>query len=111
MFVVIGWVVVIGAVIGSFVGEGGHLPALLQPFELICIFGGAIGAFVVSNLVTTINKTIKSLPTCFKGGGYTKQTYVELIALLYELLQKIRKEGWMAIEADVNAPDQRLSRA
>jgi chemotaxis protein MotA len=106
MFVVIGWVVVIGAVIGSFVGEGGHLPALLQPFELVCIFGAAIGAFVVSNPVTTIKKTVKSLPTCFKGGGYSKQTYVELIALLYELLQKVRKEGWMAVESDVNAPDQ-----
>jgi chemotaxis protein MotA len=72
----------------------------------VCIFGAAIGAFVVSNPVTTIKKTVKSLPTCFKGGGYSKQTYVELIALLYELLQKVRKEGWMAVESDVNAPDQ-----
>ena len=106
MFVAIGWIVVIGSVIGSFVGVGGHVPALLQPFELLCIFGAALGAFVVSNPVTTLKKTLKTLPTCFKGGGYTKQQYVELIALLYELLQKARRDGMMALEADVDAPEQ-----
>jgi chemotaxis protein MotA len=106
MFVAIGWVLVLGSVIGSFVGVGGHLPALIQPFELLCIFGAALGAFVVGNPVTTLKKTLKSLPTCFKGGRYTKQQYLELIALLYELLQKARKEGMMSLEADVGAPEQ-----
>ncbi|GAB2882399.1 flagellar motor stator protein MotA [Paraburkholderia jirisanensis] len=106
MFVAIGWVVVIGSVIGSFVGVGGHLPALVQPFELLCIFGAALGAFVVGNPVATLKKTLKSLPTCFKGGRYTKQQYLELIALLYELLQKARKDGMMSLEADVAAPEQ-----
>lgn len=106
MFVAIGWVVVIASVIGSFVGVGGHLPALVQPFEFLCIFGAAVGAFVVSNPVTTLRKTVKSLPTCFKGPGYSKEKYLELIALLYELLQKARKDGMMALEADVNAPEE-----
>ncbi|CAM2160594.1 flagellar motor stator protein MotA [Paraburkholderia tropica] len=105
MFVAIGWIVVLGSVIGSFVGVGGHLPALVQPFELLCIFGAAMGAFVVSNPKSTLGKTIKALPTCFKGGGYTKAQYLELIALLYELLQKARKEGMMALEADIEAPE------
>ncbi len=106
MFVAIGWVVVIGSVIGSFVGVGGHLPALVQPFEFLCIFGAAVGAFVVSNPVSTLRKTLKSLPACFKGPGYSKEKYLELIALLYELLQKARKDGMMALEADVNAPEE-----
>jgi chemotaxis protein MotA len=105
MFVIIGWVMVIGSVIGSFIGVGGHLLALLQPFELLCIFGAAVGAFVVSNPVATLKKTLKSIPSAFKGGGYSKEKYVQLIALLYELLQKARKEGMMALEADVDAPE------
>jgi chemotaxis protein MotA len=105
MFVAIGWVLVLGSVIGSFVGVGGHLPALVQPFELLCIFGAAMGAFVVSNPVSVLKKTIKALPGCFKGGSYSKEVYLELIALLYELLQKARKEGMMALEADVDAPE------
>jgi chemotaxis protein MotA len=106
MFVAIGWLMVLGAVVGSFVGEGGHLFALLQPFELLCIFGAAFGAFVVANPVHTLKKTLKSLPACFKGPRYDKAKYLQLIALLYELMQKARKEGMMALEADVDAPDQ-----
>jgi chemotaxis protein MotA len=53
-----------------------------------------------------LKKTIKALPGCFKGGSYSKEVYLELIALLYELLQKARKEGMMALEADVNAPEE-----
>ena len=106
MFVAIGWVVVMASVIGSFVGVGGHLPALVQPFELLCIFGAAIGAFVVSNPTSTLKKTIKAIPSCFKSGGYTKEKYLELIALLYELLQKARKEGMMSLETDVGAPEE-----
>ena len=106
MFVAIGWVLVIGSVIGSFVGVGGHVLALLQPFEVLCIFGAAIGAFVVSNPTSTLKKTIKAIPSCFKTGGYTKEKYLELIALLYELLQKARKEGMMSLEADVMAPEE-----
>jgi chemotaxis protein MotA len=96
---------VIGSVIGSFVGVGGHLAALVQPFELLCIFGAAIGAFVVSNPIATLKKTLKALPGIFKSGAYTKEKYLALIALLYELLQKARKEGMMALEADVDAPE------
>jgi len=105
MFVIIGWVVVIGSVIGSFMGVGGHLAALVQPFELLCIFGAAFGAFVVSNPTSTLKKTLQALPRVFKGGAYSKEKYLSLIALLYELLQKARKEGMMALEADVDAPE------
>ena len=90
MFVIIGWVLVLASVIGSFVGVGGHLAALVQPFELLCIFGAAIGAFVVSNPIATLKKTRKAIPTAFKAGGYSKDKYVQLIELLYELLQKAR---------------------
>ncbi|RKP45597.1 flagellar motor stator protein MotA [Trinickia fusca] len=106
MFVAIGWVVVLFSVIGSFVFEGGHLMALLQPFELLCIFGAAFGAYVVSNPVSTLKKTLKALPTCFHGPRYDKSKYIELIALLYELMQKARKEGMMTLEADVDNPDE-----
>ncbi|WP_369066097.1 motility-associated protein, partial [Burkholderia gladioli] len=104
MFVAIGWIVVLASVIGSFVGVGGHLPALLQPFELLCIFGAAAGAFVVSNPRDTLGKTLKSLPSCFKSTSYTKTQYLELIALLYELLQKARRDGMLSLESDIENP-------
>jgi chemotaxis protein MotA len=105
LFVIIGWVIVVVCVIGSFIGAGGHVAALIQPFEMLCIFGGAIGAFVVSNPVKTLKATMAALPQCFKGGRYSKKTYVELIALLFETLQKARKDGMMSIEAEVDSPE------
>ncbi len=104
MLVIVGFVVVLGCVVGSFIGAGGHVAALMQPLELLCIFGAAIGAFVVSNPGKTLKATLGALPKCFKGGAYTKAQYVQLISLLYELLQKARKDGMMALEADVETP-------
>jgi chemotaxis protein MotA len=104
MLVVVGLVVVMGCVVGSFLGAGGHVAALMQPLELLCILGAAIGAFVVSNPAKTIKATLSALPQVFKGPTYTKARYVELISLLYELLQKARKDGMMALEADVEDP-------
>jgi chemotaxis protein MotA len=106
MFVIIGWVVVFGCVIGSYAASGGHIAALIQPFELLSILGAAIGAFVVSSPGKTLKATLGGIPKCFKGGGYTKEKYVQLIALLYELLQKIRKEGMMSLEGDIEKPEQ-----
>lgn len=106
MLVVVGFVIVLGCVIGSFLGEGGHIAALLQPLELLCILGSAIGAFVVSNPSTTLKATLSALPKCFKGASYSKESYVQLISLLYELLQKARKDGMMALEADVETPEK-----
>ena len=106
MFVILGWIVVAGCVIGSYVAEGGHVLALMQPYELMCIFGAAAGAFVVSNPKKTLGATLKAIPTVFAGSKYDKEKYLQIIALLYELLQKSRKEGMLSLEADVETPNE-----
>lgn len=106
MFVIIGYVVVMVSVFGGFAMAGGHLAALFQPLELLMIGGGALGAFFVGNTPKAVKATIKGFPLVFKGAKYTKETYMELMALLYELLGKIRKEGLMSIEGDVERPDE-----
>jgi chemotaxis protein MotA len=105
VFVIVGWVVVVIAVFGSYLLGGGHILALLQPFEFMCIAGAAIGAFIVSNPIKTLKSVGKAVPSCFKSSDYSKEKYLALIALLYELLQKARQEGLLALEADVNDPD------
>jgi chemotaxis protein MotA len=88
-------------VFGGYALAGGHLHALVQPIELLMIAGAGSGAFLVGNSGKTLKATLKALPTVFKGAKYTKDNYMELMALLYELLSKIRKEGLMAIENDI----------
>lgn len=106
MLVIVGYVVVMLSVFGGFAISGGHLGALFQPVELLMIGGAAIGAFVVSNTGKVLKAVMKALPTIFKGSKYTKARYMELMALLYDLLSKARKEGLMSIEKDVEEPHE-----
>ncbi|MGC2165358.1 MAG: flagellar motor stator protein MotA [Gallionella sp.] len=106
MLVIIGYVVVLASVFGGFAMAGGHLGALFQPLELLMIGGGAGGAFFVGNNGKAIKATLKDIPLIFKGSKYSKDSYMELMALLYELLGKVRKEGLMAIEGDVENPEE-----
>jgi chemotaxis protein MotA len=106
MLVIIGYLVVSASVFGGFAMAGGHLAALLQPVELLMIGGAAAGAFLVGNSGKVIKATLKALPTVFKGSKYNKSLYLELFALLYEVLAKVRKEGLMAIESDVDTPHE-----
>lgn len=104
MLVIIGYVVVVISVFGGFALAGGHMGSLLQPIELLMIAGAALGAFLVGNSGKAIKATFKALPGVFQGARYTKAVYMELMTLLYEVLGKIRKEGLMSIEADVDDP-------
>jgi chemotaxis protein MotA len=106
MFVIIGYIIVCGSVFGGFAMGGGHLGALFQPLELLMIGGAAGGAFFVGNTMSAVKATLKGFPACFKGTKYSKDTYMELMALLYELLGKVRKEGLMSIEGDVERPNE-----
>lgn len=106
MTVIVGYLVILGAVIGGFIMAGGHVGSLIQPTELIMIGGAAAGAFVVTNTGKVIKSTLSALPTVFKGSKFTKALYIELLCLLFDVLAKVRKEGLMSIESDVEAPDQ-----
>ena len=105
MLVIVGYIVVALSVFGGFALAGGHLAALWQPVEVLMIAGGALGAFFVGNNGKAIKATMKALPTVFKGSKYTRALYMDMMALLYELLTKIRKEGLMSVEADVDSPE------
>jgi chemotaxis protein MotA len=108
MTVIIGYVVAMGCIFGVYIFHGGNIGVILTalPFELITIFGGALGAFAVNNQPKVLKATIALLPQALKGSIYTKERYLELLALLYDILQKARKEGLMAIEKDVEAPHE-----
>jgi chemotaxis protein MotA len=105
MFVIIGYIVVCGTIFGGYALAGGHLGGLWQPLEVLMIFGGAIGAFIVGNDTKALKATMKALPSLFKGSKYSKALYMDLLALLFEILSKIRKEGMMSIEKDVEDPE------
>jgi chemotaxis protein MotA len=106
MLVIIGYVIVAISVFGGFALAGGHLHSLFQPVELLMIGGAGLGAFLVGNSGAALKATFKALPKVFKGSKYSRAHYMELMALLYEMLGKIRKEGLMSVEGDVENPGE-----
>ncbi|MDP2399296.1 MAG: flagellar motor stator protein MotA [Burkholderiales bacterium] len=106
MLVIIGYIIVAGSVLGGYALAGGHLAALFQPLELLMIGGAAVGAFVVGNNGKALKATLQVLPKTLGGSRYTKAVYMDLMALLYDILAKVRKEGLMTIENDVENPKQ-----
>ncbi len=105
MIQIIGSIVVVGCVIGGFVLEGGHILALWHPTEVLIIVGAAFGAFMTSNPPKVCKGAFTGAIAVVKGPRYKREDYVALLKLLYEILVKIRKEGLMAIEGDLEAPD------
>jgi len=106
MFVIIGYVVVVACVLGGFAMAGGHLSVLWQPVEVLIICGAGGGAFVVSNTPKMLKATGKALGTAFKNTQVSKAFYMSMMALMFEILSKVRKEGLMSIEGDVEDPEQ-----
>ena len=108
MIVIIGYVIALGCIFGAYIIHGGNIQVIIKalPTEMMAIGGGSLGAFMVANQPKLLKAVGKALPTLLKGSKYTKARYMELMALLFDILQKARKEGLMAIEKDVEAPHE-----
>lgn len=108
MFLILGYVLSLICVFGVFILHGGKISVVLEalPFEMATIGGAAVGAFIVNNQPKVIKSTMASIAGAIKPSKYTKARYMELMTLLYDILQKARKEGLMAIEQDVEEPHE-----
>lgn len=105
MLKLVGFFVVVGSVLGGYVLSHGQLMALWQPFELLIIGGAAAGAFLISNPMSVVKDTMAACGRNLKGKHYGKEMYMDLLSLLYEIFNKARKNGLMAIEEDVETPE------
>ncbi len=106
MFVIIGIVVVIGAVIGSYIAMGGKLGVLFQPFELTTIGGAAVGAYLLGNSTKVAKAGMAGLGMAFKGEKYKKADYLELITMLYSVFKLAKTKGMLALEAHIENPHE-----
>ena len=105
MFLIVGYVIILASALGTY-SVHGSLAALWVPLEYIAIVGLTVGGFVAGNDLKIIKTTVGALPGLFKGSKYNKALYVDLLAMLFEVLAKVRKEGLMSIENDVENPHE-----
>ena len=106
MFTIIGIVVVFGAVVAGYLMEHGNLKVLIQPAELVVIGGAAIGTVLIANPLHILKKVIGGITGVFKGSPFNKQRYINTLKMMYDLLNKARKEGLMTLETDVEEPSK-----
>lgn len=105
MNAILGSLIVLGSVIGGFTLSNGQVAALFQPYELLVIGGSALGAFVIANPIRLVVGVLKGIPGLLAGAKYSRQSYLDVLGLLFTLLDKARREGIMAIEGDIEAPE------
>lgn len=105
MLFIIGAIIVVGCVLGGYVLHGGNLAVLWQPTEILIIGGAAMGAFIIANPLNTIKEVGKGVLTQLFGSPYNKSFYMDLLSLMYEVFDKSRKQGVMAIEEDIDDPE------
>ena len=101
MFSLIGIVVVIGAVLGGYLMEHGHLAVLVQPAELVIIGGAALGTLLIANPISLVKQIISGLIGVLKGSPYTKAFYTDTLKMMNDLFMQARKAGMVKLEEDV----------
>jgi len=106
MFAIIGIIVVFGCVVAGYLMEHGNLRVLIQPAELIIIGGAAVGTLLVANPLHILKKIATGIGGVFGGSKFGKQTYIQTLKMMYDLLNRARKDGLMALESDVEEPEK-----
>ncbi len=104
MFAIVGIFLVFAAIIGGFLMEKGHMLVLLQPAELLIIAGAAAGTLLVANPMRILKAIANGLMALLKGSPYTEARYLSTLKMMYQFLNKVRKEGLLAVEMDVEKP-------
>jgi chemotaxis protein MotA len=106
MFAIIGIVVVFGAVVAGYLMEKCNLRVLMQPAELIIIGGAAIGTVLIANPIHILKQIAGGIGGAFGGSKYSKKRYMDSLKTIYDLLNKARREGLMALETDIEDPSK-----
>jgi chemotaxis protein MotA len=106
MFAIIGIVIVIGAIIGGYLMEHGHLAVLWQPAEVVIIGGAALGTLLIANPLPVITGLFKGILGVMKGSPYNKKFYLDALKMLNEIFSYARKNGLNKLEADCDDPEK-----
>ncbi|HWA95756.1 MAG TPA: flagellar motor stator protein MotA [Terracidiphilus sp.] len=106
MFAILGILVVFGAIIGGFLMEHGKLAVLLQPAELIIIGGAALGTLLVANPAHILKRIVSNLVGVLGRSRFDKKHYLNTLRMMYQFLNKVRREGLLSVENDVEKPDE-----
>ncbi len=105
---ILGFIIVIVGVFSGYILAGGHMDPILKalPFEMLTIGGAAVGAFLIANTTHVIKDTMKSMNCLIKPEAHNKESYMELLSVLYMLFKLARTKGWLTLESHIEEPEE-----
>ncbi len=104
MLVIVGSIVVCASVLIGFVCSGGHVEALIHPFEMVTIGGASLGALIIMSPKSVLVNLFKGMMQTLKGSPYSKKSYEDTFCALYELFRIARRDGLLALESHIADP-------
>jgi len=104
MIVIVGCIVVLGAVLGGFMMAGGHIGALIHVSEFVTIGGASLGALIVMSPKKVLMDLIKGMLATVKGAPFGKPAYADLFRMLNVLAKVVRRDGFLALDQHLSDP-------
>lgn len=101
-----GWIIAFGCILGGFIWLGGKYNQLWVPQEYLIIFGAAVGTLVASNKWRNLKSLFRAFFRIFLPSNTGKAANLGLLCLMFELLQRIKRDGALSIESDISDPQQ-----
>ncbi|MEM9669971.1 MAG: motility-associated protein [Pseudomonadota bacterium] len=105
MVQIIGLFVLCVLVFGALMMSGSGIAEAL-PFEFALIAGAAIGVLFIGNGPSTAMTALSGFFKAVRGSKWTKADYVSVLVLLHGLIARARRGGIVAIEDDIERPEQ-----
>ena len=106
MLIIVGAIIALICTLGGYVALGGHLEVLWQPFEVVIICGTGFGAYVIANPKSVLTKTASAIGQAVKGNKLKKESYLELLSLLFQIFKLAKSKGMLALEQHVDNPSE-----
>jgi chemotaxis protein MotA len=104
--IILGLIVTLTCMLGSFVVMGGHIGVIWQPAEYVIICGAATGTFIVANSAKVIKDAGKGIVEAFKGAEPKQSEYLAILGLLYAMMRELKAKSKNEVEVHIEKPEE-----
>ena len=101
-----GAITVLMCVFGGYMWAGGKLGAIWQPAEFLIIVGAAAGSLIIGNPPQVLKEIRQQISATISGPRQEYEYYMELMALLNNLLETARSRGFKFLDSHIESPEQ-----
>ena len=105
---IVGVLTAIVCTLGGYIAEGGSMKVLAEaaPMEIVIMGGTAAAGFIIGNPKIVISRTFKAMKMLMHGARYKKESYLELLSMLYQMFKLAKTKGMLALESHVEKPEE-----